>query len=242
MTLRPLLAGLIATILLAAAARADFKVTEREDVIHLTDGSKVIGTVIAEGLKGVVVLVRVKSEDGEKTGAQGGEKTEALDGEKTEALGGGRTGPETKELLIRRADVVRIERGRDVSNRAEGFLTDPVNGLKVVTGRGFREQTDEGAGETAGEGETKTAPKASAGRRAKRPAARRSGKTPRSVDELTPQDLAAIARRNPQAKTMIDALGGPKTALQFIKQNPQMRSQVNQLLQSQGGSRTRHKR
>jgi len=49
-----------AVLLAALAARADLKVVDAEDVVHLVGGGEVRGTVLAVGLKAVVLLVEEK--------------------------------------------------------------------------------------------------------------------------------------------------------------------------------------
>ena len=42
---------------LAVPARADLKVSQRADVVFLHDGTRVVGTILAEGIKAVVLLI-----------------------------------------------------------------------------------------------------------------------------------------------------------------------------------------
>ena len=74
----------LACAVLAAAAStavADFKVADTTDTVFLVDGTKIEGTVIAVGMRSVIIVVK-----GEKEG-------------------------EAKEVVISKANVERIERG-----------------------------------------------------------------------------------------------------------------------------------
>ncbi len=117
------MAIVFALLLAAGDASADFKLAASQDVIILVDGTKITGTIIARGLKAVVIVVK-----GENDG-------------------------EAKELVIPKTKVDRIEKG-DSDQEISSFTTDGVDGIKVVTGEGFRDSEDAEPAAPAAEGDS----------------------------------------------------------------------------------------
>ena len=102
--------GMLAVFLLfGGAAHADFRVAETQDVIYLVDGTKVEGTIIASGLKAVVIVVKTKPEK------EGEEEV-------------------TKEVVVPKSKIERIQRGKPAQD-VSSFQTDPVEGVKTLGDR-----------------------------------------------------------------------------------------------------------
>ncbi len=165
------LVALVMIVVLCPLGAADFKVARTDDVVKLIDGTEVRGTVIAVGIKAVIVAV------------------------------------EDREVVIPRAKVESIVRG---AARAETlkFMTDPVDGVKVITGKGFR---DEGPG--AEEGELEQPPERKEGEKPARPGRDRKGPKRRI-------DAGAIRRhmkRDKRFELMVKNLGGPDKVAEMAK-------------------------
>ena len=101
----------------ALAAEGTLLVRDAQDVVRLVGGAEVTGTVVASGMKAVVVLVRVERADGEA-----GEPAEATEAEAP-----------VREVVIPRERVERIVRGAESPDPA-GYSVAVVDGVKRVTG------------------------------------------------------------------------------------------------------------
>ena len=156
---------------LGAVGRADFKVLAAEDVVTLIDGSEIRGTVIAVGMKAVIIAA------------------------------------EDTEIVIPRSQVESIVRG---PTRAETlkFMTDPVDGLKVITGKGFREE------EVAAEGELEAASEEKKGEKA-RPKRKRGPKATKRA--ITPDAIRQLMKRDKRLEQWVKIIGGPEKAAEFAK-------------------------
>ena len=160
---------LAAAVVLTPVGAADFKVLRTDDVVKLVDGTEVRGTVIAVGMKAVIVAV------------------------------------EDREVVVPRAKVETIVRG---PSRAETlkFMTDPVDGLKVITGTGFRD------GEAAGEVQAEEGP---AEEKKPEPAPKHERKP--SVKDLDADAIRRLMKRNKRLERLVKTLGGPEKAAEFVK-------------------------
>lgn len=169
--------ALAAALSLCPLGAADFKVLRTDDVVKLVDGTEVRGTVIAVGMKAVIVAV------------------------------------EDREVVVPRSKVESIVRG---ATRAETlkFTTDPVDGLKVITGRGFRDE--KAPAEEEGEVGEAPAEKKEEKRGPARKPGRKPGRKP-SGKGLDADALRRLMKRDKRLERMIKMVGGPEKAAELAK-------------------------
>lgn len=166
-------ASLVLSVLLLALvnpapARAGLRVLDEEDVVHLTDGTEVRGTILATGPRAIVIVLA----------------------------------EEEKERIIPVSEVDRLERG---ATRAatKAYKTEPVAGLKMVTGPGSDEDTGPQPEKGAASG------------KGKKPGAGRPKRGPKIDKSL----LAGAAKKNPRLAAWLKSMGGPEKALEWIEKN-----------------------
>ncbi len=163
------LAALAVVLSLSRAGVADFKVLRTDDTVKLVDGTQVRGTVIAVGMKAVIVAV------------------------------------EDREVVIPRSKVESIVRG---PARAETlrFTTDPVDGVKVITGKGFRDKATEGE-----EGEQTPEEKVEG----KRPAPEPTRMKPKKA--IDADAIRRFMKQDKRVEGWVKMMGGPEKAAEFAK-------------------------
>jgi hypothetical protein len=179
------LSAAVAVLVLSGLAFADLKVMDTEDVVHLVSGEEVRGTVLAVGIKAVIVIV------------------------------------ENTERVIPRRDVASIERG-ELRPTIKGYQTEAVDGIKLVTGEGFRDSDSEG-------GEEAVAAKPGA---AGTPEAAGRGSDNKP---LISEEMADKLMEDPENRKRIERLGGREKAMEMARKyqdDPQYGPLIRQFLKN----------
>ena len=183
---RIVMAAAFVFVATAGDVAADFKLAASDDVVILVDGTKIRGTVIAKGLKAVVVVVK-----GEKDG-------------------------EAREIVIPKTKVERIEKGES-DREISSFTTDGVDGIKVVTGEGFRDT----------ESEEPPAPAADPGSNENKASGGKKGELRKRLEKAMGS--------NPVVRQMIVRGGGLDNVMQRLETDDGLRRQVEGYLRLRTG-------
>ncbi|HHN46259.1 MAG TPA: hypothetical protein ENN09_02355 [Planctomycetes bacterium] len=127
----------------------------------------------------------------------------------------------TGEVVVPKQKVVKIERGKPESE-TKGYTTDPVEGVKVVTGEGFRDGQKSGgqspqpqSGPAQASGHQKPGGQAGGGAR------------------VTPEMVKQAMQKNPQAAAWVNMVGGPDKAAALLN-DPNKRKELEKTAQSLG--------
>jgi hypothetical protein len=181
----------VAALVLSGLAFADLKVMDTEDVVHLVSGEEVRGTVLAVGIKAVIVVV------------------------------------ENKERVIPRREVASIERG-ELRPTIKGYQTDVVEGIKLVTGEGFRDSDAEGGEQAVAEGPAAARSRKAAGRG-------KGARRGKGGEPLISEEKADELMDDPEARKLVEKLGGREKAMEMARKyqdDPQYGPLIRQFLKS----------
>lgn len=131
----------------------------------------------------------------------------------------GENGPE--ERIIVKEDIKDMALGKP-SGRTKACTTDPQDGLKVVTGEGFRETKPAPKKQSGG----KPAAQAKAPQAKQKPAPKQAAKP--AQGKVTPDMIKVLMQQNPQLKTFVNRVGGPEKAAALIS-DPNQRKQLEEM-------------
>jgi hypothetical protein len=198
------LAMILVSATAARSAEGALLVREAQDVVKLVDGTEVAGTLLAVGMKAVVIIVKADAKENADAAA-------------------GKAEQKVEEITIPRERVERIVRGTE-SPDPTGYTVAVVAGVKRVTGKAQATAAAEG-----GNGSKPPAAAASRPPAASTPAAPSAPASKTTAGQPTTDGLIAAARQDARLKQLIDSMGEDRVR-QLIEQN-RGNKQASQLIE-----------
>lgn len=140
----------------------------------------------------------------------------------------GEAGPQ--EQVVPRDKIKEVKTGAPTAH-TKAYTTDPVDGVKVVTGEGFRDTAGQPAGTSGQPATAQTPPRPQAPAARQKPSATPAG-TPRAP-KITAEMIQNMLGKSPQLKTLVNAIGGPEKAAQLVN-DPRRRLELEEMARSLG--------
>ncbi len=203
----------VSALVLATSARGQLKVTDSEDVVTLTSGEKVHGTVIAAGLKAIVMIVDDKERILPREQVESMKRGEASLGVKTYAT----------EIVEGVKVVSGVDTGEGEGEGADGEAAPAREPAASAKGRGKGEKGKGGKGK-GGKGK-----------------GGKGGGRPGGVPDISKQRMEELMKGNPGLRDIVrDRFGNADKAREWLKQNrtnPEIQKYLEQFLKGRGGLR-----
>ena len=124
----------------------------------------------------------------------------------------------SREIVVPKDKVKSIDRGAS-SPGTKAFTTDPKDGVKVVSGEGFR---DVSKPKKSGNGNK---PKNNQGGK---PAQKQTNAGRQSAAQITPQMINQLAGKDPRVKAFVNMVGGAGKAAQMLN-DPEQRKRLEEM-------------
>ncbi|MHC4504566.1 MAG: hypothetical protein ACYTFI_14770 [Planctomycetota bacterium] len=208
----------VSVLVLATSARGQVKVTDSEDALTLTSGEKLRGTVVAAGLKAIVIIV----DDEERV----------IPREQVKSMTRGEASPGVKAYATEIVEGVKVVSGVDTGEgEGEGEGADgeapPAEKPAAAKGRGKGEKGKGGKGK-GGKGQ-----------------GGKGGGRPGGAPDISKERMEELMEGNPGLRDIVrDRFGNADKAREWLKQNrtnPEIQKYLEQFLKGRGRGGPRRK-